>query len=101
LKSPERWLEQVQNHKNGLEIWQEISPEIEVEERVMMGIRLSKGIDYQQFYQQTGYDLRENINWKKAKFYTQQGLLADDKNILKTTLQGRLVLNKLTAELLI
>jgi oxygen-independent coproporphyrinogen-3 oxidase len=100
LKSPERWLEKVKNYGNGLEIWQEISPEIGVEERIMMGLRLREGINYDSFFKQTGYDLRVYINLKKRDFYIEQGLLASDKNTLKTTLKGRLLLNKLTAELL-
>lgn len=100
LKSPERWLETVEKQSNALEIWQEISPQTEVEERVMMGLRLRNGINYQQFIEQTGYDLQEYINLEKRDFYVQRGLLEDSKTTLKTTLKGRLLLNKLTAELL-
>ena len=101
LKSPERWLEKVQKQGNGVEIWQEVSPQDEVEERLMMGLRLRDGLNYADFLQQTGYDLESYINLKKRDFYIEQGLLADDKITLKTTLKGRLLLNKLTAELLL
>ena len=100
LKSPERWLERVQKQGNGIEIWQEISPQDEVIERLMMGLRLRDGLNYADFLQQTGYDLQEHINLKKRDFYIEQGLLEGDKTTLKTTLKGRLLLNKLTAELL-
>ncbi len=100
LKSPERWLENVEKQDHAIEIWQEVLPEIEIEERLMMGLRLRDGINYQAFQTQTGYDLREHINLQKRDFYIAQGLLADDPNTLKTTLKGRLLLNKLTAELL-
>lgn len=100
LKSPERWIENVEKQNHALEVWQEITPEIEVEERVMMGLRLRSGINYQNFKEQTGYDLCKHINLPKRDFYIGQGLLADDKATLKTTLKGRLLLNKLTAELL-
>lgn len=100
LKSPERWLENVEKQGHALEIWQEITPEIEVEERVMMGLRLCNGINYRQFQTQTGYDLCEHINLQKRDFYIGKGLLADDRDTLKTTLKGRLLLNKLTVELL-
>lgn len=100
LKSPERWLENVEKQGHALEIWQEITPEIEVEERVMMGLRLRGGINYQDFQTQTGYDLCEYINLQKRAFYIEQNLLEDDNNALRTTLKGRLLLNKLTVELL-
>lgn len=101
LKSPERWLENVEKNGHALEVWQEISRETEIEERLMMGLRLRDGINYQEFKKRTGYDLEQNINLAKRDFYIGQGLLADDKASLKTTLNGRLLLNKLTAELLL
>ena len=101
LKSPERWLENVQKSGNGVEIWQEIPPEIEVEERLMMGLRLRDGINYEVFKTQTGLDLREHINTQKRDFYIKNSLLEDDKNNLRPTLKGKLVLNKLTAELIL
>lgn len=101
LKSPERWLENVEKNGNAVEIWQEVSADVEVQERVMMGLRLQNGINYADFKKQTGFDLCEHINLQKRDFYVKQGLLADDSSTLKTTLKGRLLLNKLTAELLV
>lgn len=101
LKSPERWLENVEKNGHAVEVWQEISREPEIEERVMMGLRLRDGINYQEFKIRTGYDLEQNINLVKRDLFIEKGLLADDKMSLKTTLSGRLLLNKLTAELLL
>ena len=100
IKSPERWLEAVEREGHALETWQEIDQLQEVEERLMMGLRLSDGIDYAAFTAQTGYDLRPYLNESRRQLYCQEGLLADDPTRLKTTLSGRLVLNTLTAELL-
>ncbi len=100
LKSPERWLENVEKNGHALEIWQEITPEAGIEEMVMMGLRLRNGINYQTFKTQTGYDLCSYINLPKRDFYIEQGLLENDRAALRTTLKGRLLLNKLTAELL-
>lgn len=100
LKSPERWLENVEKNGHAVEVWQKVATEAEIEERVMMGLRLRAGINYQEFKERTGYDLEQNINLGKRDLYIEKGLLADDKSNLKTTLNGRLLLNKLTAELL-
>lgn len=100
LKSPERWLENVEKNGNAVEVWQEVPPDVEMEERVMMGLRLLDGINYGEFKEQTGYELEKYINLKKRDFYINQGLLEKDSSALKTTLKGRLLLNKLTAELL-
>ena len=66
----------------------------------MMGLRLTGGINYELFQVQTGCDLQEYINLKKRDFYIEHGLLADDKIALKATFKGRLLLNKLIAELI-
>ncbi len=100
LKSPERWLENVEKNGHAVEVWQEIDPQTEIEERLMMGLRLRSGINYVQFQIQTGHDLREHINLKKRDLYIKNGLLALDSENLKATINGRLLLNKLTAELL-
>lgn len=100
LKSPERWLENVEKNGHAVEVWQEVSREAEIEERVMMGLRLRAGLSYADFLTRAGMELREHINLQKRDFYIAQGLLADDDTHLRATLKGRLVLNKLTAELL-
>ncbi len=100
IKSPERWLENVEKQGHAAEIWQEIPAEIEIEERLMMGLRLSDGINYNEFREQTSYNLCDYINQDKRDFYIKHELLANDKLALKTTIKGRLLLNKLTAELL-
>ncbi|MDE3060148.1 MAG: coproporphyrinogen III oxidase [Pseudomonadota bacterium] len=100
IKSPERWLEQVEREGNGVELWQPIPRREAIEERVMMGLRLAEGIRYDTFRQQTGLALEDCIDRRKREQFVAQGLLADDSGNLRATLQGRLVLNRLTAELL-
>jgi len=101
LKSPERWLENVEKNGHAVEVWQEIAREQEVEERLMMGLRLSDGIDYAAFKAQTGYDLAPYINQKNRDLYIAEGLLENNPARLQATLKGRLLLNRLTAELLV
>lgn len=100
IKSPERWLEAVEKQGHGIEIWEAIDKQRDIEERVMMGLRLSKGISYEMFRLQTGSDLSAHINRQKHQFYIKEGLLMDKEDRLQPTFKGRLVLNRLTAELL-
>ena len=100
LKSPERWLENVEKNGHAVEVWEAIDKQREVEERVMMGLRLREGISYSAFQQQTGIDLREFIHQQRRELYIAKGLLVDDPDRLQTTLNGRLVLGTLTGELL-
>jgi len=100
LKSPERWLESVSTTGNGVETWQAVDKKDEIAERVMMGLRLVDGINFQEFKEKTGIALRDALDACKYAFYVQQKLLRDTENDLRVTLKGRLVLNRLTADLL-
>lgn len=100
LKSPERWLEQVEREGHGVEVWQALEAAQEIEERVMMGLRLRQGIGYEDFQAQTGRNLAGHINLPKRDLYIQKGLLENNPSRLQPTLAGRLVLTTLTAELL-
>lgn len=100
LKSPERWLENVEKSGHALEVWQPSDHELEAQERLMMGLRLKDGIHYDQWAVRTGLNLREYLDWDEVKRYQRAGLLVPGDERLQTTLSGRLVLNRLTAELL-
>ena len=100
LKSPERWLENTEKNSQAIEVLQEISRQQEVEERVMMGLRLKNGINFDSFKKQTGYDLKEHLTPGRYELFIEKGLLVNNPERLQPTLAGRLVLNTLTAELL-
>jgi oxygen-independent coproporphyrinogen-3 oxidase len=99
IKSPERWLSQVMAQGHGLETEQALTGQEQLEERLMMGLRLAGGIDEARFLAQTGLSLREVIAPQKRAFLVSQGLLAEDPARLRPTLAGRLVLGALTASL--
>lgn len=92
IKSPERWLEAVEGKGNAVEVWDSITPQHEAEERLMMGLRLVEGVD--------ATALHGTINTKKRELFVREGLLENTPDKLQATLKGRLVLNRLTAELL-
>ncbi len=92
LKSPERWLAQVEAAEHGMETWQPLDTETDLEERFMMGIRLSAGIEDAPFL--------SIINGKKRALYEREGLLVPISGRVQTTMRGVLVLTTLTAELL-
>ena len=92
LKSPERWLENVQQQGHGLEVWEPMEPEDITAERLMMGLRLAEGVPLAN---------STAIDAEKRDFYVRQGLLKCENEQLTATLEGRLVLNSLIAELLL
>jgi oxygen-independent coproporphyrinogen-3 oxidase len=100
LKSPERWLENTERQGHAVEIWQPVERQQEIEERVMMGLRLTDGIDYAAFKKRAGYELKPHLNQHKHDLYVAEGLLENSPARLQATLKGRLVLNKLIEDLL-
>jgi oxygen-independent coproporphyrinogen-3 oxidase len=90
LKSPERWLEQVQKLGHGIEQDLPLTDRERLEERVLMGLRLPhEGIS----------DVPPEI-LQKAKPLIAEGLLVYERERLRPTPSGMLVLNAITASLL-
>jgi oxygen-independent coproporphyrinogen-3 oxidase len=92
LKSPERWLAQVEAHGHAFEQWEALDARTDLEERLMMGLRLVSGIEDDVFM--------DILDAKKRALLTKEGLLADEPGKLKATRRGMLVLTSLTAALI-
>ena len=91
---PERWLSQVE--KSGQAFAQEIvAPEDAAREHLLMALRLAEGIDLEAYAARWGF----TPDATRIRTLAGQGLLALDNARLKATPRGRLVLNRLIAEL--
>lgn len=82
-----QYIEQARSHSLMPEI-EELTPEAQHMERVMLGLRTSQGVAI------------EDINAIKANPYLQQGLLLQEGNRLIATTQGFHVLNRIIEDLL-
>ena len=100
LKSPERWLAQVERIGHGLESETSLSQRELIEERVLMGLRIREGISLPGFEMQTGSRLQDTVNAQKYSQLIGQGFLEQTPDYLRATSQGRLLLTKITQELL-
>ncbi|HEU5046621.1 MAG TPA: radical SAM family heme chaperone HemW [Rickettsiales bacterium] len=100
IKSPERWLEQVERTGAGLSIQTEIPAEESLEEAVLMGLRLSDGINYRKWQERTGLDLHAALSPVAIQRLQTAGLVEADAQRIRTTPEGRLLLNSVTRELL-
>ena len=69
------------------------------EEYVMLGLRLTEGIDISKAEQLGGSELGRNIR-KKAELFQKQGLCVVDKDNLRLTPEGFLASNSIIGELL-
>lgn len=76
-----------------------LSKEDEMFETIMMGLRMKKGISLSNFYQKYNIDV---IDYYKEAVYknVKCGYLIVDKNTMKTTYQGMLMLNTVLVEFL-
>src|SRR6185369_7723827 len=99
IKSPERWLEKVEAENNGLNVTTDISEKESIEEAIMMGLRLSSGIDYADYKKRLGFDLREKLLQDSINKLCGLALIEADDLHIKVTKNGRLLLNQVTHEL--
>jgi oxygen-independent coproporphyrinogen-3 oxidase len=100
IKSPERWLEKVEASGNGLTAETALSEKELLEEALMMGLRLSSGIEYKDWQRRLGLDMFAALPRAAVDKLQGLSLITADKNHVKTTGKGRLLLNSITKELL-
>ena len=95
-RSPEAWLARVQAQGEGVKSWDDIAPEDCFIEALLMGLRLSEGVDLDRLHADTGCRPAED----RLQSLQRQGLLMKQGATLKASPQGRLVLNAVLKSLL-
>lgn len=69
-------------------------------ELIMMGLRLSKGIDKRVFKKIIGKEMGDFLNKKAVEDFIEDGFMSEDESHLRVTNAGRLILNQITLNLL-
>ena len=95
-RSPGQWLSAVERHGHGTETRETLTPEARQEELVMMGLRLTAGLNPQLLAL-----VEPVLDPQGLARMVEGGFLIRDSAGLRVTSQGRLVLNAVLAELLI
>ena len=95
IKSPEEWRAQVEASGHGVASDEALSAEEAADEYLLMGLRLSEGIDLERFAAICGRALDE----KRIASLAQDGLVARKGERLAATPKGRLVLDRLIVAL--
>jgi oxygen-independent coproporphyrinogen-3 oxidase len=95
IKSPEAWLVEVEAHGQGLASEESLSAAEAADEYLLMGLRLSEGIDLARHAAIGGIALDEG----RVAALQREGLLTRKGERLAATPKGRLVLNRLILEL--
>jgi oxygen-independent coproporphyrinogen-3 oxidase len=88
-KNPERWLARVASQGNGFDAVMPVTRKQAAREHLLMSLRLREGIDRQAYRARWRQELNENA----VQDLVDANYLERDVVRLRTTLQGRLVLN--------
>ncbi len=100
VHNPARWLELVESQGHGTAKRRRLSRKDRIMERVMMGLRLTEGIDKARFQSQTGVALRDALDAGTWAAALDAGYLEETPPALRATAAGRRVLDGLAARLL-
>lgn len=95
-KHPETWVDKVEANGHGIIEEEYLTPEQEGDEFLMMGLRLKEGVDLNRYQNLTGHGLKPE---RLAQLQEQNFLQMLDRNFLRATPDGALLLNTLVAEL--
>ena len=94
---PEEWLLTVEKQGTAINTSEVVSRADQASEYLMMSLRLSEGSDLKRFARLAG----EPISETKIQNLVDQGLLAREKDRIRTVGSGRMVLNAVLRELLV
>lgn len=99
-KNPQKWLQHVQEKGHALCVKEALTPIDKAQEMLLMGLRLTEGVQTDIFAKRCGIALMDVINQSMLTALLEENYLSWDDNHLKTTTQGRLRLNAILEVLL-
>ncbi len=101
VKAPALWLKRVAEKGHGTQEEETLTPEARAEELVMMGLRLTEGIDKERFLKLAGLPIEAAVNQNALADLTADGFLDDTTEHLAATGKGRLALNAVVRDLIV
>ncbi len=100
-RAPEPWADLVERHSHGGTSEQAVAPAERAREMLLMGLRLTEGIDTARFEARTGMALEAAIDRDTLRNGIDEGYLAHDPGRLRALPEGRLRLDALLAALVL
>ena len=100
IPGPENWLTAVEADGHGTRRNEPLAHGTRIEEIVMMGLRLTSGIERQAFATRTGMDIEDALEPRRLRRLIEGGFVTLDASGLRTTPEGRLRLNAVLAALM-
>jgi oxygen-independent coproporphyrinogen-3 oxidase len=97
---PESWLDAVERDGHGTAEESALSARERAEEMLMMGLRLSEGLNLAALHRRTGISLDALVPPAQRTPLIEAGYVDENATTLSVTRQGRAVLNAVTGALL-
>lgn len=101
IKAPALWLRKVESAGHGTQEESAIAPDDRARELVMMGLRVTNGLDRPRFARLAGRPIDEVVNPGSINRLAAGGFLEDAPEALRATAPGRMALNAVLRELLV
>lgn len=100
-KKPETWLKAVKMNGHATKVMDPLDTKMMAEEMIMMGLRLSDGIDHDDFKNRIGLSLDEFIEVEALDLLKSQGFVSTSSlDRLQLTEKGRPLLNQILGQIL-
>ena len=100
-RAPESWADRVERTGDGLTLHEPVPSAERAREALLMGLRLTEGIDLARFAARTGCSARGAIDGEILSRCIEEGYLVETPGRLMATREGRIRLNALLAALVI
>ena len=97
-KKPENFIAAVERNGHGLKVEADLPPHERATEAMLMGLRLTEGIDLARVEAQSGLRREAFVDGDAVVRLTRQGLLVQDGNRLAVTNDGILLLDSILSE---
>jgi putative oxygen-independent coproporphyrinogen III oxidase len=100
-RAPEPWAERVERNGDGLTADEPVAPEERAREALLMGLRLTEGIELARFAARTGRTIAQSVDAAVLKRCIEEDYLLLTADRLVATDQGRIRLDSLLAALVL
>ena len=101
ISSPENWLRAVEKQGHAIRKMEKLSKKTQIEELLLMGLRLTDGLDRRRFIENTGVKIEEAVSKRALTDLRNIGLIELDADGLRVTKNGLLKLNSVISELIL
>jgi len=99
-RAPEPWADRVEQQGHGSTTEEHIGPQDRAREMLLMGLRLTEGVDAARFAARTGMELEAALDPAILEQALEVGYLTHAAGRLAATIEGRLRLDSLLAQLI-